>query len=63
MSFYAHIPDKAVLLDLMLDVAGRIGPVVGELYGLGDPDRAFEFGLECLLDGLAVMIERKGGRR
>jgi AcrR family transcriptional regulator len=44
-------------------VASRIGPVVGELYGLGDPDRAFEFGLECLLDGLAVMIEKKGGRR
>ncbi|MNY42028.1 hypothetical protein D3C86_1768860 [compost metagenome] len=44
-------------------VASRIGPVVGELYGLGDPDRAFEFGLECLLDGLAVMVERKAGRR
>ena len=40
-------------------VASRIGPVVGELYGLGDPDRAFEFGLERLLDGLAVMIEGK----
>lgn len=40
-------------------VASRIGPVVGELYGLGDPDRAFDFGLERILDGLAVMIERK----
>ena len=40
-------------------VASRIGPVVGELYGLGDPDRAFEFGLERMLDGLALMIERK----
>lgn len=42
-------------------VAARIGPVVGELYGLGDPDRAFDFGLERILDGLAVMIEGKGG--
>ena len=40
-------------------VASRVGPVVGELYGLGDPDRAFEFGLERILDGLAVMIEGK----
>ena len=40
-------------------VASRIGPVVGELYGLGDPDRAFDFGLERILDGLAIMIERK----
>lgn len=40
-------------------VANRVGPVVGELYGLGDPDRAFEFGLERLLDGLEVLIRRK----
>ena len=40
-------------------VASRVGPVVGELYGLGDPDRAFEFGLERILDGLGIMIEGK----
>ena len=40
-------------------VASRVGPVVGELYGLGDPDRAFRFGLERLLDGLAALIENK----
>lgn len=34
---------------------------VGQVYGLGDPDRAFEFGLERMLDGLAVLIGRKGG--
>jgi AcrR family transcriptional regulator len=39
-------------------VASRIGPVVGELYGLGDPDLAFKFGIERLLDGFAVLIER-----
>lgn len=39
-------------------VAERIGPIVGELYGLGDPDMAFKFGIERLLDGFAVLIER-----
>lgn len=41
-------------------VAQRIGPIVGELYGLGDADMAFKFGIERLLDGFAVLIERKG---
>lgn len=40
-------------------VASRIGPVVGELYGLGDPDRAFEFGLNIVLDGLERLIASK----
>ena len=40
-------------------VSQRIGPIVGELYGLGDPDMAFKFGIERLLDGFAVLIERK----
>jgi AcrR family transcriptional regulator len=40
-------------------VANRIGPIIGELYGLGDPDMAFKFGVERLLDGFAVLIERK----
>lgn len=40
-------------------VANRVGPVVGELYGLGDPERAFDFGLERILDGLAVLIAGK----
>lgn len=40
-------------------VSSRVGPVVGELYGLGDPERAFDFGLARLIDGLAAMIEAK----
>jgi AcrR family transcriptional regulator len=40
-------------------VAQRIGPIVGELYGLGDPEMAFKFGIERLLDGFAVLIERR----
>lgn len=40
-------------------VAQRVGPVVGELYGLGDPDRAFAFGLARILDGLELLIASK----
>jgi AcrR family transcriptional regulator len=41
-------------------VANRVGPIVGALYGLGDPDLAFDFGLERLLDGLERLIDSKG---
>jgi hypothetical protein len=40
-------------------VASRVGAVVGELYGLGNPDLAFDFGLEVLLDGLERLIAGK----
>jgi AcrR family transcriptional regulator len=40
-------------------LAARVGAVVGELYGTGDPERAFSFGLERLLDGLDVLITQK----
>jgi hypothetical protein len=43
-------------------VASRVGPVVGALYGVGDPDRAFAFGLELLLDGFERLIAGKRGR-
>lgn len=43
-------------------VASRVGPVVGELYGVGDPDRAFAFGLTLLLDGFERLIEGKRAR-
>lgn len=41
-------------------VASRVGPIVGELYGVGDPERAFNFGLELLLDGFERLIGTKG---
>ena len=41
-------------------VASRVGPIVGELYGLGDPERSFNFGLELLLDGFERLIASKG---
>lgn len=40
-------------------VASRVGPVVGELYGTGDPNRAFAFGLALLLDGFERFIDGK----
>lgn len=43
-------------------VASRVGPIVGELYGLGDPERAFDFGLRVLLDGLEQLIASKAKR-
>ena len=58
--WYAIAPFLETLDFSPYPVASRIGPVVGELYGLGDPDRAFDFGLERVLDGLEVMIASKG---
>ena len=40
-------------------VASRVGPVVGEAYGAHDPAGAFAFGLERVLDGLALMIDKR----
>ena len=40
-------------------VGSRVGPVVGEAYGAHDPQRAFDFGLQRVLDGLAVFIDGK----
>lgn len=40
-------------------VASRVGPIVGELYGVGDPERAFNFGLDLLLDGFERLIASK----
>lgn len=40
-------------------VASRVGPIVGELYGVGDPERAFNFGLGLLLDGFERLIASK----
>lgn len=40
-------------------LAGRVGLAVGEAYGLGDPDVAFEFGLALLLDGVEALIARR----
>lgn len=41
-------------------VAATVGATAGEEYGAAsDPVRAFEFGLTTLLDGVAVLVERR----
>jgi len=57
--WYAIEPFMSTLDFSPYPVSSRIGPVVAEVYGLGDPDRAFDFGLELLLDGLDRLIGRK----
>jgi AcrR family transcriptional regulator len=57
--WYAIAPFLETLDYSPYPVVNRVGPVVGELYGLGNPDMAFDFGLERMLDGLAIMIEGK----
>jgi AcrR family transcriptional regulator len=39
--------------------AARVGPVAGAELGGGDPERSFTFGLARLLDGIAVLVERR----
>lgn len=41
-------------------VSSRVGQAAGEAYGLGDPDRSFEFGLERFLDGIDHLIAGSG---
>jgi AcrR family transcriptional regulator len=62
--------EYAPLLDEVLDparypTAARIGQAAGEEYGAGDAERAFEFGLERVLDGIALFVGRPepGGPR
>ena len=44
-------------------LAARVGPLAGAEYGAAvDPERAFDFGLERVLDGLATLIEERGGQ-
>lgn len=55
------------LLERVLDadrypLAVRVGAAAGEAQGAAyDPRRAYEFGLERVLDGLGALIERRGG--
>jgi hypothetical protein len=40
-------------------ISARVGPVAGEEYGVGDPERTYRFGLDRFLDGMELMIARK----
>lgn len=40
-------------------ISGRVGQVAGQEYNaVGDPERSFRFGLDCILDGLAHRLDR-----
>lgn len=52
-------PFLVSLVDWDYPIASRVGPIVGAEYGLGDPERAFRFGLARFLDGMEMMIASK----
>jgi AcrR family transcriptional regulator len=57
--------DWAPLLAEVLDpaqfpTAARVGQAAGEEYGPGDPERAFAFGLQRVLDGIEQYVNRPG---
>ncbi len=56
----APVLDEVMSTD-EFSISGRVGLAVGEAYGLGDPDVAFEFGLTLLLDGIEALIARATG--
>lgn len=57
--WYAIAPFFETLDFTPYPISSRVGPVTGETYGLGDPERAYRFGLERFLDGMELMIARK----
>ncbi len=62
--WYANAP----LLEKMIDVsryptAARVGSATGEAFGAAsNPAHAFVFGLQRILDGIAVLIEERAAR-
>ncbi|GAA2610267.1 TetR/AcrR family transcriptional regulator [Dactylosporangium fulvum] len=55
----AYAPLLAEVLDASrFPTAARVGQAAGEEYGAGDPVRAYEFGLERVLDGIDAMLSR-----
>lgn len=40
------------------EVSSRVGLAAGQEYGLGDPNRAYRFGLSLLLDGVEALLAR-----
>ena len=42
-------------------ISGRVGMAAGQEYNaIGDPERSLTFGLDRILDGLEVMLSRRG---
>lgn len=47
---------EEVMTDGDWEVSNRVGLAAGQEYGLGDPDRAYAFGLGLLLDGIEALL-------
>jgi AcrR family transcriptional regulator len=44
-------------------ISGRVGTAASiEFNAVGDPDRSFRFGLDCILDGLERLLQRRADR-
>jgi hypothetical protein len=57
--WYSIVPFLETLDYSPYPVLARVGKTTGETYGAHDPTGAFDFGLERILDGLALLIEPK----
>ncbi len=57
----AHQPLLEKIVDLeRYPIGSRVGTTAGEEYGaVSDPERAFEFGLARVLDGIEVLVRSK----
>ncbi|WP_158883825.1 TetR/AcrR family transcriptional regulator [Amycolatopsis anabasis] len=56
----AHEPVLSQILDAdRFPTASRVGQAAGEAYGIYDPDLAFDFGLQRVLDGIEVFIRSR----
>jgi AcrR family transcriptional regulator len=55
--WYSILPFLETLDYSPYPVLARVGQTAGEAYGAHDPTGAFDFGLERILDGLALFIE------
>lgn len=57
----AHAPLLTKLVDFgRYPIAARVGSAAGEAYGAAyDPDHAFEFGLQRVLDGIEALVRSR----
>jgi len=54
----APVLERVMPLDAY-PISGRVGQVAGQEYNaVGDPERSFRFGLDCILDGLEHRLNR-----